>query len=92
MSLFTNAKADAVNQRLYLAVINAAGVEQAEYGKVEIKLGDIRTLLPETITPVDGTYDDCATMKIRKLKYCDPDTGEQAFMLVLCGAPFTEAA
>jgi hypothetical protein len=92
MSYFTNAKADAVNQRLYLAVINDAGVEFPEYGKLEIKLGDIRALLPLTIVPVDGTYDGCATLKIRELKYCDPDTGEQAFMLVLCGEPYTKGA
>jgi hypothetical protein len=92
MSLFTIAKTDAVNQRLYLAVVNDSGVEQAQYGKVEIKLGDIRALLPETIVPVDGTYDGCATLKIRELKYCDPDTGEQAFMLVLCGEPYTKGA
>lgn len=92
MSLKTIAQKDAVNQRLYLAVINDAGVEQAQYGKVEIKLGDIRALLAGATPVSPNTLADCATLKTRKLKYCDPDTGEQAFMLVVCGAPFTEGA
>lgn len=90
MSYLTNIRSDAENQLLVLEVINDAGTSFAEYGKVEIKLSDIRDLLPAAgVMPVDGTYDDLATIKLREVQICLAD-GSQAYVIGLFGAPYTK--
>ena len=93
MSLFTNAKTDSPGQRFYLAVIDDAGVEQVQYGKVEIKLGEIRDILAATTpTAVDASAgNEPGNLKLREIGFCLPD-GTQAFIIALAGGAYTKPA
>lgn len=92
MSLFTNAKADAGNQRFYLAVVDDTGAEQLAYGRVEIKLQEISGILAATTpTPVDGsTGNDPGNIKFREVQVC-LDDGSQAYAIVLMGGFYKKA-
>lgn len=93
MSLFTNAKTDAPGQRLYLAVVDDAGAEQVQYGKVEISLGEIRAILAATTpTAVDATAgNEPGNVKFREIGFCLPD-GSQAYIIGLLGGAYTKPA
>lgn len=93
MSLFTNLKSDAENQRFYLAVIDDTGAEQVAYGKVELKLSDIRAILAATTpTAVSGAAgDEPGNIKFREIQYCQAD-GSQAYIIGLFGGGYTKPA
>jgi hypothetical protein len=92
MSLFTKLSTDAADQRLFLAVINDTGAEQLQYGRLELRLRDIRAVLAAT-TPTavaEGDEYNPANVKFREIQVC-LDDGTQAFAVILMGGLYTKA-
>ena len=84
---------DAASQRYYLAVVDNTGAEQVQYGKVEIKLSEIRDILAATTpTAVSASAgDEPGSVKFREVQFCLGD-GTQAYIIGLFGGAYTKPA
>lgn len=91
MSLFTKIQSDAETQKLYLAVVDQDGVEYPQYGKVELRLDDIRAILAATTpTAVDGSAgNEPGAIRFREVQICLPD-GSQGYLIGVFGGTYTK--
>ena len=87
----TIAQKDAIKQKFYLAVVDNAGAEHPEFGKVEINLGDIRDILAGfDPVPFDGDPNSPSSPKFREA-VVSCSTGKNLYAIVLMGGSYTKS-
>lgn len=78
-------------QRLYLAVVDDSGVEKPQFGKIELRLSDVRTVLAAagTVTPVDSGS-PAGEIRLREVQFCQPD-GSTVYAIIPIGGLYTKS-